>query len=455
MDSFDEIWSKILRYIKNNLSEAAYNVCFSDDSIDSARYENGVIIITVKNEFKKGLLEFQMKEMLDKAILNILGFPIEYKTELSEDATTAAQYVAPTAQPPEADTQTSNTDSGAAAPGGKEFTFDNFIVGASNNVAYNAAKRVATHEPLGGVFNPLFIYGGSGLGKTHLMSAIMLELSRRHPGLNMKYTTLENYMNDFIMSIQHGTMEDFRHRYRSVDALFIDDIQFIKERERTQEEFFHTFNDVINSSGLIVITSDCPPRDLTTLTDRIRSRFEAGLIADIQPPDIETRIAIINQNCEKCGLHLPRQAVTLIAERISKNIRQIEGVINKLAAMESLTSQAITVDTVRTVINDFEQSEKLQSETVEEIINYVADYYDVNPADIISKNRSANLVNARNVCFYVIKQTTAMSYKAIGERFSDREHSTVIHSIDKLTDQMKIDARLRTSVNDIIRHFQQ
>ena len=455
MDSFDELWSQILRYIKNNLSEAAYNVCFSDETIESARYENGIIIITVRNEFKKGLLEFQMKDNLAKAIVNTVGFPIEYVVELSENATTGAQYVAPVAQEQSAAADTGRDDAGTSVPGGKEFTFDNFIVGASNNIAYNAAKRVATSEPIGSIFNPLFIYGGSGLGKTHLMSAIMLELSRRHPGINMKYTTLENYMNDFIFSIQHGTMEDFRHRYRSAEALFIDDIQFIKERERTQEEFFHTFNDVISSSGLIVITSDCPPRDLTSLTDRIRSRFEAGLIADIQPPDIETRIAIINQNCEKCGLRLPRQAVMIIAERISKNIRQIEGVINKLAALESLTASAITVDTVRNVINDFEQSEKLQSETVEEIINYVADYYDVLPGDITSKNRSANIVNARNVCFYVIKQITAMSYKAIGERFSDREHSTVIHSIDKLTEQMKTNARLKTSVNDIIRHFQQ
>ena len=447
MESFNELWSSILLYIKENISEAAYNVCFSDDSIKSADYKDGKILITVRNEFKKGLIEYQMKDIINEAILNIIGFSIDYSVTLeSETVKSEDNY----------DDIRTGQDNGDVfgLPGSDKFRFDNFVVGDSNKFAYSAAYRVATEEPLGSVFNPLFIYGGSGLGKTHLMSAIQTELRRRNPNYTMKYTTFENFMNEFIMSIQHSTTENFRKLYRNVDALFIDDIQFIKSRERTQEEFFHTFNDIINSSGLIVITSDCPPRDLTTLTDRIRSRFEAGLITDIQPPDVETRIAIINKNCETHGLKLPKQAVNLIADKISKNIRQIEGVINKLAALESLTGVTPSTDTVRGVINDFEQSEKLESETVEEIIRYVADYYDVEVSDLTSKNRSANIVNARNVCFFVIKQITAMSYKAIGERFSDREHSTVIHSIDVLSDKMKSDTRLRNSVNDIIRHFQ-
>lgn len=446
MESFSELWSRILLYIKNNISEAAYNVCFSDDSIKSADYKDGGIVITVKNEFKKGLIEYQMKGIINEAIRNIIGFDINYSVILdSEDQKQ---------EDPGDDPRTGQGSGDYGLPASDKFSFDNFVVGDSNKFAYSAAYRVATEEPLGSIFNPLFIYGGSGLGKTHLMSAIQIELRRRNPNYTMKYTTFENFMNEFIMSIQHSTTENFRKLYRNVDALFIDDIQFIKSRERTQEEFFHTFNDIINSSGLIVITSDCPPRDLTTLTDRIRSRFEAGLITDIQPPDVETRIAIINKNCETHGLRLPKQAVNLIADKISKNIRQIEGVINKLAALESLTGITPSVETVRSVINDFEQSEKLESETVEEIIRYVADYYDIEAADLTSKNRSANIVNARNVCFFVIKQITAMSYKAIGERFSDREHSTVIHSIDVLSDKMKSDTRLRNSVNDIIRHFQ-
>ncbi len=447
MESFSELWSKILLYIKNNISEAAYNVCFSDDSVKSADYIDGEIVISVGNDFKKGLLEYQMKDIINEAILNVIGFSINYSVILDSDA-----------PKPEDHGDEPRTGQGSGdnygLPSSDKFSFDNFVVGDSNKFAYSAAYRVATEEPLGSVFNPLFIFGGSGLGKTHLMSAIQTELRKRHPNYTMKYTTFENFMNEFIMSIQHSTTDNFRKMYRNVDALFIDDIQFIKSRERTQEEFFHTFNDIINSSGLIVITSDCPPRDLTTLTDRIRSRFEAGLITDIQPPDLETRIAIINKNCDMHGLKLPKQAVHIIAEKITKNIRQLEGVINKLAALESLTGVTPSIESVRTAINDFEQSEKLESETVEEIIKYVADYYDVSPMDITSKNRSAHIVKARNVCFFVIKQITAMSYKAIGERFSDREHSTVIHSIDVVTDMMKNDTRFRNSVNDIVRHFQ-
>ena len=437
MNSFGDAWELICSYCKSKITDVAYNTWIVRIKPLDLDFDGNTAYLLVPNDFHRQTITRCYIPLLNEAFEAI--FDNKFKLELKT---------------PDEIGEKDHTEKKAEETGNNyEYTFDTFIVGSSNNFAHAACMAVATNPS--NAYNPLFLYGNSGLGKTHLLFAIQNEIKKNYPDKNICYIKIDDFINELVESLKMKTMIEFRQKYRQVDVLLVDDVQFLGGKEGMQEEFFHTFNALYDAHKQIVLTSDRPPKEIKTLADRLRSRFEQDLIADIQPPDIETRIAIINQNCEKCGLRLPRQAVMIIAERISKNIRQIEGVINKLAALESLTASAITVDTVRNVINDFEQSEKLQSETVEEIINYVADYYDVLPGDITSKNRSANIVNARNVCFYVIKQITAMSYKAIGERFSDREHSTVIHSIDKLTEQMKTNARLKTSVNDIIRHFQQ
>ena len=332
-----------------------------------------------------------------------------------------------------------------------EYTFDTFIVGGSNEFAYAACTAVAK-EP-GKNYNPLFIYGPSGLGKTHLMHAIANQVHENHPDYKIIYVTSEEFGNDLISSINDNNTALFHDKYRNADVLLIDDIQFFSNKERMQEEFFHTFNKLHAEGKQIVITSDKPPKELKTLEDRIRSRFEWGLITDISTPDFETRIAIIRRKAELLDLYIPDDVAEFIANRLKTNIRQLEGAVKKLKALKHLAGSPPSISMAQSVIKDILSDDQPAPITVEKIIVEVADVYGVSPEDIRSSKRSSQISTARKVAIYVVREITQMPLQAIGTEFGGRDHSTIVYSISNIETAMKHDDHLKQLVEDIIKNI--
>ncbi|HVR37787.1 MAG TPA: chromosomal replication initiator protein DnaA [Thermoanaerobaculia bacterium] len=318
------------------------------------------------------------------------------------------------------------------------YKFDSFVVGNSNQLAYAAALSIA--ENPSGSFNPLFIYGGSGLGKTHLIQAIGQKLRERHPAIKVVYMSAENFVTELITSIRYDRMAPFREKYRSVDALLLDDIQSIAGKERTQEEFFHTFNALYESQKQIVFTSDRPPREITPLEERLRSRFEWGLTADIQPPDLETKIAILRKKAEERRVDLSHDVAMFLAERV-RNIRELEGNLNRVIVFASLAGQSITVDVVKEALKDVLSKEN-KPITVNEITKVVAAQYGLKSNDLRSKTNAQTIVFPRQVAMYLCKELTDLSYPEIGKQFNNKHHSTVMHSVEKITRLVESDSGL-------------
>lgn len=438
MESFAEVWEMVLEYCKNIMSETTFKTWIY--RIENPEFIDGSVVITSPSSFRNTILKDKFSGVLKEAFEAVLGIDLNIEFVV-EDST---QQEAPAQIQEKAEVHSNDPYS--------HFSFDNFIVGSSNKLAHAASWRVATAK-IGSVYNPLFIYGNSGLGKTHLMMAIRNELKNRNKDINIVYTTSENFLNEFISCMKNKDNKPFRAKYRSADALFVDDIQFFKNKEETQVEFFHTFNDLINAGRQIVITSDRPPKEIEGLDERIRTRFESGLIADIQPPDIETRTAIILTKAEESNLKLSKQMINYIAEKIKDNIRQIEGTINKIAAMQNLYGIEPTMGSIQQIIHDIETDNRPVSALVDEIIESVADKYDLSRSDIVSEKRNANIALARNVAMYVIREVTGLSLENIGNKFGGKKHSTVKHSIDTIDERMTRDIKFKNSVYNIIKQF--
>lgn len=326
------------------------------------------------------------------------------------------------------------------------YTFDRFIVGNSNKFAHAAAIAVA--EKPGVTYNPLFIYGNSGLGKTHLLLAIGQAIHEREPSKKLAYIKGDDFTNQMVKSIKDGTVEDFRMKYRNVDLFLVDDIQFIAGKRSTQEEFFHTFNNIYEAGHQIVITSDRPPLEMSLLDDRLRTRFEGGLMADIQPPDLETRMAITRNKAAQLGLILSDEAVSYIAENITANIRQIEGVIKRLTAYKEILDDTITIDSVKRAIKDVIRTGEYIP-TPERIIKETARFYSLREEDLRGQNRSKNTAMARQVSMYLMRSLTNLSLKDIGAEYEARNHATVLSSIRKVEDLLKTDPNMAGTVRDI------
>ena len=438
MESFAEVWDQVLEYCKSIMSETTFKTWIY--KIENPEFIDGSVVITSPSAFRNTILKDKFSGVLKEAFEAVLGIDLNIEFRV-EDSAQQEQT-----QKQEEATETKINDPYS------HFSFDNFIVGSSNKLAHAASWRVATAN-IGSVYNPLFIYGNSGLGKTHLMMAIRNELKKRNKDKNIVYTPSENFLNEFISCMKNKDNKPFRAKYRSADALFIDDIQFFKGKEETQVEFFHTFNDLINAGRQIVITSDRPPKEIEGLDDRIRTRFESGLIADIQPPDIETRTAIILTKAEESNLRLSKQMINYIAEKIKDNIRQIEGTINKIAAMQTLYGIEPTMGSIQQIIHDIETDNRPVSALVDEIIESVADKYDLSRSDIVSEKRNANIALARNVAMYVIREVTGLSLENIGNKFGGKKHSTVKHSIDTIDERMAHDIKFKNTVYNIIKQF--
>ena len=437
MDSINEVLDAVKVYCKEKTSDATYAFYIKD--IRAVSFENSnTITLELRSEFVMKIVSDRYTALLKEAFKSILGFDVEIL------------YVA---APPEdgekSDGSEPKMDEKSLPSGRYDFTFENFIKGPSNQFAFAAAQAVAANPS--GAYNPLFIYGPSGLGKTHLLNAIQFEIKKNHPDFNIVYVDCEMFTNETISAIKTATMEQFRQKYRKADVLLIDDIQFLAGKESTQEEFFHTFNTLHNDGRQIVIASDRPAKEIKSLEERLRTRFEWGLTADIQPPDFETRVAIVKRKAELLNLDLPNDVAEYIANHLKQNIRQLEGAVKKLNAYYMLEGIEPCIGVTTTAIKDTLNDSQPIPVTIEKILNEVARTYNVMPADIRGKKRNANVSAARQMTMYIIREVTGMSMEAIGQEFQ-RDHSTVVYSIKTMEENINRDQHLKEMCSDIMKN---
>ena len=404
----------------------------------------------------KKIVEEKYLGLLTKAFEQVVGFPVKVeilcdtpdKSEKKEFSPASVQTSAPSPVLPAYSQEEIDMNS----QGGEyEYTFATFIVGSSNKFAQAACRAVAQNPA--NAYNPLFIYGGSGLGKTHLLYAISSEIKESRPNTNVIYVKGEEFTNELIAAIGAESTKEFHDKYRQADVLLVDDIQFIGGKESTQEEFFHTFNSLYQAGKQIVLTSDRPPKEIKTLEERLRTRFEWGLIADIQPPDFETRIAIIKRKAELLNLEIPSSVEEYIANHVKNNIRQLEGVVKKLNAYNKLAQTPPSILLAQSAIREILTDNQPIPVTVERIISEVGRTFGVSAEDICSSKRSSQISNARQIAMYVIREITQMSMAAIGSEFGGRDHSTVVYATGQVVKNMKQDTKYKETVEDIIKNI--
>lgn len=437
MDSFEDAWEVICSYCKTKITDVAYNTWISRIKPLKLDFESNTAYLIVPNDFHRQTLTRCYIPLLNEAFEAVFDnkFIVSFKTP---------EEVENHIKKPEVQIEVKDTN--------YEYTFDTFIVGSSNKFAHAACLAVATNPSH--AYNPLFLWGNSGLGKTHLLYAIGNEIKKNDPSKVICYIKGDDFTNELIESLRLAKMSEFRHKYRQADILLVDDVQFIGGKESTQEEFFHTFNALYDAKKQIVLTSDRPPKEIKTLDDRLRSRFEQDLIADIQPPDIETRIAIIKRKAELLEIDLSNEVCEYIASKIKANIRQLEGTVKKLKAKSLLNNEKITISSVQEVIADILNNDVPPEVTVERIIDEVARTYGVSPDEIRSqKNRSANISNARHIAIYVTRELTTLSMVAIGEEFGNRHYSTIIYTLKKVQEMMEKDRKVKEIIDDTIKNI--
>ena len=434
MDSINDVLDAAKAYCREHTAEATYQYYISD--IKAVSFENSnTITLEIRNAFILGIVSDRYTALLKDAFKAVLGFDVE------------VLFVTP--KKDEGEEKKPKLDESSLPSGRYDFTFENFIKGPSNQFAYAAAQAVAANPS--GAYNPLFIYGPSGLGKTHLLNAIQVEIKKNHPDFNIVYVDCEMFTNEIIAAIRAGSTEDFRMKYRVADLLLVDDIQFIAGKESTQEEFFHTFNSLHDAHKQIVIASDRPAKEIKSLEERLRTRFEWGLTADIQPPDFETRVAIVKRKAELLNLDLPNDVAEYIANHLKQNIRQLEGAVKKLNAYYMLEGISPCIGVTTTAIKDTLNDSQPIPVTIEKILNEVARTYNVMPADIRGKKRNANVSAARQMTMYIIREVTGMSMEAIGQEFQ-RDHSTVVYSIKTMEENIARDQHLKEMCSDIMKN---
>lgn len=447
MNSFEEVFQNVQEYcinkIKNGeLSDTAYRLWIN--TLQPVKLDENVACFTVSSEFQANIIKKNYTTIIKDALESVLGFEVDIDITAMEEVIDDEEDTDPNQLKKELEESFTNAE--------YDYTFDTFIVGRSNEFAYAACTSVAK-EP-GSNYNPLFIHGPSGLGKTHLMTAISNEIKRRNPNTNIIYVTGETFANELINAIQQKKdTSQFHEKYRNADVLLIDDVQFIAGKESTQEEFFHTFNELHKEGKQIVLTSDRPPKDIKTLEDRIRTRFEWGLIADISIPDFETRVAIIRRKAELLNLIIPDDVSEYIANKLKTNIRQLEGCVKKLKASKHLVGTPPSMAQAQNAIREILSDEQPVPVTIERIMNEVANVYGVTAEDIISMKRAAQVSIARKVCCFVLKEVTDMSYKSIGMEIGGRDHSTIIYYYSDIEKLIAKDNHAKEMIEDIINNI--
>lgn len=439
------LWEKTLNIIKGELTEVSFNTWIK--SCEPLCISANTIKISVPNSFTKDILEKRYKDLVINSIEAAcsktydLEFLIASEVQETEEKNTVKDDISVTV---------SDEMSSTLNP---KYTFDSFVIGNSNRFAHAASLAVA--ESPAKAYNPLFIYGGVGLGKTHLMHAIGHYILQNNPNAKVVYVSSEKFTNELINAIKDDKNEEFRTKYRSVDVLLIDDIQFIAGKERTQEEFFHTFNTLHEANKQIILSSDRPPKEIPTLEDRLRSRFEWGLIADIQAPDFETRMAILKKKADVEKLNVPNEVMVYIATKIKSNIRELEGALIRIVAYSSLTNRDITVDLATEALKDIISNKQNKCITIDLIQDIVANYFNLRVEDLKSQRRTRNVAYPRQIAMYLSRKLTDMSLPKIGEEFGGRDHTTVIHAYEKISESLNNDQSLEHTIDDITKKLTQ
>ena len=443
MDNIYELWSAILQEMAGNVSTAVMSTWIK--TLVPKEFNDDNLVLETSSDFKKNIIDRRFTEEIKKAAEDVLGFTVNVVITVDAEEQMMQEKIALEAS--NSPIQVQNVME--IDPRELEPTFSNFIVGSTNQFAYVAAVAV-TNNP-GSVHNPLFIYGESGLGKTHLLKAIRAELKRSRPTMNILFTSGENFLNEMINHMSEKNMAEFHNKYRNADILLMDDIQFIGKTSVAQEEFFYTFEALINQGKQIVLTSDRPPKDIPTLEERLRSRFVQGLLADIQPPMLETRIAIIRRKAQAFEMNIPDDVIEFIAERLKNNVRQIEGVVNKLYAVYSIDGSTPTIGVANDIIKDIIYYAQPTEVTINNIIDKVARSFGVSPDDIRSEKKKAEISNARQFAMYIMREVTNLTYEEIGAQFGGKKHSTVIYSIEASESKMEDNPQLKNTVYDIMK----
>jgi chromosomal replication initiator protein len=451
--SAESLWSEVSARLRGSLNDTTYSTWFGE--VWGYELAGDTVVLAVPNDFSRDWIEAHFRGLIGAAIRDVLGEerPLELRVVEGHSPSQPVESGGPQPLPAEAlpDVPPPVLRHVPARSEGSinaKYTFDSFVIGSSNRFAHAAALAVA--EAPAQAYNPLFIYGSTGLGKTHLLQAIAQYVSEHSLNLSVRYVTSETFMNDFINSLRDKRIEGFKQRYRTYDVLLIDDVQFFEHKERIQEEFFHTFNSLYEAGSQIVMSSDRPPRDIATLEERLRSRFEWGLITDIQPPDLETRIAILRKKVKMDGIHVSdEQVLTSIASRVSSNIRELEGALTRVMAFSSLTGRPMSVELAQDVLKDvFPQGEAAEV-SIRRIQDLVAERFHLSLEELCGDKRSQNIVYPRQVAMYLSRELTDSSLPKIGKEFGGRDHTTVIHATSKIARLIREDRSVYNLVQEL------
>ena len=441
----DAFWGKTVNLIQEKISKQNFDTWIKPIKI--VAMEDQRVQLAVPNKFFKDWLLDNYSSTIKQSLKAAAGLEVDIDFVLVKNQENIAEPAAARA------THTKNVSSGATTKGknfsflNDNYNFDRFVVGSCNQFAHAASIAVAKQPAKN--YNPLFIYGGSGLGKTHLLNAIGLLAAATHPSLNIMYVSAEEFMNEMINSIRYDRMPKFRDKYRNISCLLIDDIHFLAGKDRTQEEFFHTFNTLHDSGKQIVVTSDKFPKDIPNLESRLRSRFEWGLIADIQPPEIETKVAIIEKKIQENKIELSHNVIHYIASHAESNIRELEGFLVRIGAYSSLTGREIDLDLVKEVLSSLVKHNKKGEVSIEEIIKVIAGKLNIKISDIKAHNKNKNIVFARQIAMYLARKLTNNSFPDIGQKIGGRDHSTVIYANNKIINSIKTDTKLKNLIQEM------
>ena len=443
----NNLWEKTLNIIKSELSEVSFNTWIK--SCQPISMSNTSIKISVPNSFTQDILNKRYKDLVANSIKAVCSKLYDIEFVILSDASDKENSKIKSDKP----TRSIIVNDEMSSTLNPKYTFNSFVIGNSNRFAHAASLAVA--EAPAKAYNPLFIYGGVGLGKTHLMHAIGHYILESNPNAKVVYVSSEKFTNELINAIKDDKNEEFRSKYRNVDVLLIDDIQFIAGKERTQEEFFHTFNALHDANKQIILSSDRPPKEIPTLEDRLRSRFEWGLIADIQVPDFETRMAILKKKADVENLNVANDVMGYIASKIKSNIRELEGALIRIIAYSSLTDREVSVDLATEALKDIISKKQGKHVTIDAIQDIVASYYNLRIEDLKSQRRTRSVAYPRQIAMYLSRKLTDMSLPKIGEEFGGRDHTTVIHAYEKISENLKTDDTLQHTVNNITKKLTQ
>jgi chromosomal replication initiator protein len=438
-----DVWQNVLQALQSKVSRPSFDTWLK--STRAAQFSETALVICAPNNFAREWLETRYTRLIENAVMECTGMEVDIRIITEEDLDLPA--AAPAAQPPKRAPKTEPAPATASSMLNPKYRFETFVIGNNNRFAHAASLAIA--ESPAKAYNPLFLYGGVGLGKTHLMHAIGHYILEHNPSSRVSYLSSEKFTNEFINAIRDNRGESFRNKYRNIDILLIDDIQFLAGKESTQEEFFHTFNSLHEQGKQIVISSDRPPKEIPTLEDRLRSRFEWGLITDIQPPDLETRIAILRKKAKAENLDIPNEAMMYIASQIDTNIRELEGALIRVVAYSSLINQDINTQLAAEALKDIIPNHRNRVITIQDIQQRVGEYYGLKPEDFKARKRTKAVAFPRQIAMYLSRELTDHSLPKIGEAFGGRDHTTVIHAHEKIQTSIEQDQELYKVIQSI------